>query len=127
MKRTQLRRLTPLRARSTLKATSRLRANTPLPARTARIKPRSDRMAAIYVERRALVERLLRERPRCEFPGCRRKSWDVHELMSRTRGGVAGILDEANCRAVCRLHHGWIHDHPVEANAMGWLKHSWQE
>jgi 5-methylcytosine-specific restriction endonuclease McrA len=44
---------------------------------------------------------------------------DVHEVVSRARGG--DHLDPGNCVAVCRGHHGWIGSHPDEATALGLL------
>jgi hypothetical protein len=76
------------------------------------------------VERRKLVALILATNPICEVPWCLARSVDVHEPLTRARGG--DILDPENCRAVCRLHHDLIH-----ANAEAWiedlgfLKHSW--
>lgn len=81
-------------------------------------------MAAIYVERRKLVARLLEERPTCERCLC---GWsvDVHEVKSRARGG--SILDEANCVTVCRTCHDFITTHPPQAEAEGLSVHSWDD
>ncbi len=95
----------------------------------ARGKPlaqRSAKMMAKYagsgsVEgRRALVGRLLAERPRCQAAivnVCAGDSVDVHELLARSAGG--SILDETNCLCCCRPCHQWIGDHPLEALARG--------
>jgi len=103
------------------------------------IRRRSKKMEAKYVERRKLVARLLEERPWCER--CQvavdefyaaptliptpilRRSTEIHELLRRSAGG--DILDEDNCRALCHQCHDWIHDHPKEAEAEGWLKSRW--
>jgi hypothetical protein len=96
---------------------------TPLIRRT-RLRRRSLKTQRAYVARRQLVERLLTERPQCEVPWCSARSVDIHEPLTRARGG--SILDEDNCRAVCRMHHDLIH-----ANAEAWvedlgfLRHSW--
>ena len=96
---------------------------TPLIRRT-RLRARSPKTQRVYVERRQLVARLLAERPVCEVPWCTSASVDIHEPLTRARGG--SILDEDNCRAVCRMHHDLIH-----ANAepwiedLGFLRHSW--
>lgn len=84
-------------------------------------------------ERRDLVKRLLSERPRCEFPTilgeqtvkmCHRASRDLHEVLSRGRGG--SFLDESNILCLCREHHEWIGANPVEANRLGVWSHSWE-
>ena len=99
MKRTALTRRTPLRARS-------------------------KKMAARYVQRRRLVAELLADYPVCQVPWCDRLSEDVHEPLTRARGG--SILDLENCRAVCRLHHDLIHlDQPEWAFELGFLRSSW--
>jgi hypothetical protein len=109
-------------------------------ARLKRAKPmrrRSEKTAKVYEKRRELVARLLKERPRCEAcprilawcsangwmgrrPQCQRDSVDVHEILTRARGG--SILDESNLLCVCRTGaHRWIHDHPIAAQAIGLL------
>jgi hypothetical protein len=98
---------------------------------------RSDKMRRVYdgggelgEGRRALVVRLLEERPWCEV--CQRlretenpagivlPSQDIHELLTRGRGG--SILDESNLLAVCRAHHMRIHRSPTWATERGFLK-----
>lgn len=75
------------------------------------------------VVRRALVARLMAERPICEVPWCSRRSDDVHEPLTRARGG--DFLDESNCRCVCRIHHDEIGQEPAWAYELGFLRHSW--
>lgn len=80
--------------------------------------------------RRALVERLLAENPRCQAGAlirghsrshaCYSFSSDIHEPLTRARGG--SILDESNCLAICRSCHDWIHANPAEATYLGLLK-----
>jgi 5-methylcytosine-specific restriction protein A len=79
-------------------------------------------MAALYVRRRRLCAALLEERPVCER--CHQaRSEDVHELLSRARGG--SILDESNLAALCRPCHTWVTTHPTAATAEGWLRSRW--
>lgn len=93
--------------------------------RTA-LRPRSAKRERLYREnRRPFVERILRERPVCEWPDCRKDSVDVHELKTRARGG--SITDDANVRAVCRHHHDVVHSDPALAAELGWLLNSWEE
>lgn len=87
-----------------------------------RIPFRSKKNEAKYVERRVLVERLLKERPICESCGTR-ASVDIHELVSRARGG--SILDEVNLLAVCRPCHTWITQRPKAAEFLGLALPSW--
>lgn len=99
MKRTPLTRKTPLRARS-LKTIRKYRL------------------------RRRLVEELLLDYAICQVPWCDQPSTDVHEPLTRARGG--SYLDLQNCKAVCRLHHDLIHAEPEWAYEEGFLRHSWE-
>lgn len=94
--------------------------------------------------RAALVARILAERPRCEAgvsigrlallraghqpddahsppvllaAGCQGHSVDVHERLPRSGGG--SLFDPANLLAVCRPCHEFIHEHPLDAIALG--------
>lgn len=97
--------------------------------RQTRVKPRSAKREADMVERRALVRRMLREQPVCHArircQGAR--TTDVHERLSRARGG--SITDERHGHMVtlCRACHDWITTHPAEAEAMRWALPSWHE
>ncbi len=88
---------------------------------------RSERREAadgdLRARRRELVDRLLRQRPVCEVPGCDHRSEHVHEVLTRARGG--SIVDEDNCRAVCFACHRRIHDEPWWSEPLGLLVHSW--
>jgi 5-methylcytosine-specific restriction endonuclease McrA len=83
---------------------------------------RSKKQAAVYILRRRLVASLLEERPTCQR--CQQaRSTEVHELLSRARGG--SILDVENCVALCHGCHSWITTHPAAATAEGWLRSRW--
>ena len=99
------------------------------------IRKRSKKMSDIYVERRKLVEKVLKERPLCE--ACRvfaahdekvsfnhHLSRDLHEIVRRSQGG--SILDEDNVLAVCRPCHTRIGNYPQLAFDLGLAKHSWE-
>ena len=103
------------------------------------LKPRSKKRAQLMREVRGpLVREILEERPWCERGVAARidefvtgeywsketqinRSTQVHEKLTRARGG--DITDKANCVALCRACHGWIHDHPAVATEEGWLEH----
>lgn len=103
---------------------------------------RSPKRQKIYEQRRALVEKLLAERPRCEACGPKRgyeiyitkdnsltfveyRATDVHEIRRRSQGG--SILDERNLLAVCRNCHNWINNNPVVATVLGLSLPSWAD
>jgi len=118
-----------------------LRRSKPLKAKTSMkrqqkpIAKRSKKTEAKYIERRALVEKVLRERPFCQackiFAAHDNKatyrqhmSRDVHELVRRSQGG--SILDEDNVLAVCRVCHVRIGNYPELAFQLGLAKHGWE-
>jgi hypothetical protein len=94
---------------------------------SSKLKPRSDKTAKIYREKRApFVERILEEHPTCQR--CEMSpSTDVHEILTRGRsGGVRSDawLDETNVAALCWECHFWVTNHPTEAEEEGWVKPS---
>jgi hypothetical protein len=132
-----------------MKRSGPLRRLSPL-ARRTRPRPRSRKAQAVAPVRAAFVKRILEERPRCEFPAevrqhtalayalghrqhyepavevigfCWRASVDVHEKLTRARGG--DILDEDNVLAICREHHDWVHANPKAATELGLLLSQW--
>lgn len=91
--------------------------------RRTQLRARSKKTSCVYTQRRKLVALVLSEQPVCEVPWCEHASEDVHEPLTRARGG--SILDRSNCRAVCRMHHDLIHLEPAWAYEFGFLVHSW--
>jgi 5-methylcytosine-specific restriction endonuclease McrA len=88
------------------------------------MRARSKKMSQKYVERRKLVAEILEQYPSCQRCEIQR-STEVHEILSRARGG--SILDKNNCVALCHSCHHWITTNPLAATAQGWLKHSWEK
>lgn len=88
------------------------------------LRHRSKKTQRVYVERRKVVASRLEAFPICEVPWCTHPSEDVHEPLTRARGG--SITDPDNIRAVCRMHHDLIHLEPTWAYEYGFLKHSWE-
>lgn len=105
---------------------------------------RSEKRQKLYVERRALVEKLLKERPVCEACWPRagyemvtgrptgrkwtltrfaRPSEDVHEIKRRSQGG--SIIDPNNLLVVCRDCHRWINNYPEFATKLGLSLPGW--
>ena len=85
---------------------------------------RSKKKQAVYAHMRIpLVKQMLADNPICVRCGTN-PSVDVHEIVSRARGG--SITDPLNLVCLCRLCHGWVTTHPKEAEAEGWSAHSWE-
>lgn len=95
----------------------------------ARVRATSRKRQAAAPVRRALVARMLAETPRCPARLCCHgaPTVDVHERLSRARGG--SITDERHGHmvALCRACHDWITTHPAEAERMRWALPSWHK
>lgn len=107
--RTPLATVTPLRSASTL-------------TRSGPLKPVSKKRAAENRERRAMVTRLYPERPRCAC-GCGRLADDLHEILSRARGG--SIVDPGNCVPLARYCHDKATNEDPRFYDLGLVVHSW--
>ena len=125
---------TPLKRKTELKSKTQLKSKTPLKTKKTfvtktKIKFRSKKMEKIYVERRELVRRLLKERSICEIQwslDCTGKSVDVHERVARSVGGrIVGGSDEEYI-TTCRYCHTQVTDNPKEAHSRGFIKRSWE-
>ncbi len=92
-------------------------------ARTGRLNPVSSRRQRANRERRAMADRRFPERPRCVVPWCTRMADDLHEPLTRARGG--SITDEENTVPVCRQHNEELTMDPAWGYELGLLKHSW--
>ena len=95
-----------------------------------RIRPVSKKRAAENRRRKQVTDAMKREGPvLCQFPCrdwgvegpidsvCNRRADDCHEIVSRARGG--SITDPANLLPLCREHHRWVTEHPIEAEKLG--------
>jgi hypothetical protein len=106
MKRTPLKRKTPMK-------------------RTGSLSPVSKSRAGLNKKRRAFVKEELDKRPYCEahIPEvCSRFATELHEPILRSLGG--SILDISNSVAICRLCHTWVHDNVGLAKELGLIKSS---
>lgn len=84
------------------------------------------RKAQIPLRKKVIEEVMDRDRGLCQaaLPGlCRVQASDVHEILTRARGG--SILDPDNCIALCRPCHSWITDHPGWSRDHGFMISSW--
>ena len=99
------------------------------------IAPTSKKRVALLRERRKLTDAMKREGPvLCEFvewvyydfsemhhpEKCWRRADDLHEIVSRARGG--SVTDPENTIPLCREHHRWVTEHPLEATELGLLR-----
>lgn len=96
-------------------------------ARRTSVRRVSAKRAAENRKRRAMIDALYPERPRCARPGCGRLADDIHEPLTRGRGG--SITDPENAVPLCRACHDEITFRPE--SELGWayeaglLRHSW--
>lgn len=82
------------------------------PLRKESIKRQQERQE--YTEKRAAY---LSTHTFCEFEGCHRLASEIHHKAKRG----ANYLNEDTFFAICRTHHRFLHDNPVEAREMGLL------
>lgn len=87
----------------------------------------SPKRKALNELRRIFVADILTARPWCQarIEGiCTRRSVDVHEVLTRARGG--SITDPDNVLALCRACHHHITVNPAWAVEHGFMRHSWE-
>ena len=77
--------------------------------------------------RRAVVVRMLEAFPWCgaRLEGCTRWSQDVHERLSRARGGDPLDMVQSHGMAVCRSCHEIITQSPARAEVLWLALPSW--
>jgi hypothetical protein len=120
-----LARRTPLRARTGLARTGKLVTKAEL-RRTTPLRPVSAKQAAKIRRRRAVIAGRGTGRPLCSVPWCPDLADDIHEPLTRGRGGR--IDDRANMAPLCRPCHDVItFTEPAWAYALGLLVHSWDQ
>lgn len=124
----------PLGRRTGLARTAGLSTRTPLRAvsdkRAAENRVRAAMVAAMFPERPLCVVYALSQHhpgliPAKVLDGCGRWADDVHEPLSRARGG--SITDPGNATPPCRPCHTAITPGPDWAYRLGLVKHSWPE
>lgn len=99
---------------------SPLRRRRPVAQRSAKA---TDGQAAY---KRARADVMLRSEGRCEArccAGCATYGSQAHHVLSRAQGGSDG---PENLKWICGPCHGWVHEHPREANDLGLLRHWWE-
>ena len=119
----------PERPRSGLTRRTPLRAKTPWRPERKPLRARSAKTARMYVERRALVARLLDQHRICEAQwddGCTVRTVDVHEILPRSQGGRIVGGERSEYLVVCRYCHDRIETHPTEAHDRGFRRWSWE-
>jgi len=81
----------------------------------------SKKRASLNILRRSFVKKILNDRMMCEarIQGCTYMPTDVHEILTRGRGG--SIIDENNVLALCRTCHHFITNEPAWAKENGFV------
>lgn len=110
MKRSPLRRFTPLRSTSTLKRTTPLKAG-----RRSRGVQKAIYAEVILRDGGCVAATLVRG---VQCAG----RIDPHHVLRRSHGGPD---TPENLVCLCRAHHSWVHDHPAQSVALGLLRWSW--
>lgn len=119
LKRTGIKRGTkPMERRAELHRGESQLARTPLRS-TSKKRDRENR------ERTAMKKANFPAGTRCSKPGCWKPYEDVHEPLTRARGG--SITDPNNAVALCRPHHEDVGAEKPWAYELGLLIHSWEK
>lgn len=116
---------TPIsRGTKSLKRTPMARGESRL-SRATPIRQQSTKRQRENRERKAMVRKLWPDmEPACIVAGCVRLADDVHEPLTRGRGG--SITDPDNAVPICRPHHDDVtFGEPEWAYEQGLLIHSW--
>lgn len=97
------------------------------PSRETRVRPVSVKRQEATPVRRNVVALLLAEYPRCQArwlcDGA--PAQDVHERLSRARGGSITDLEQSHAITACRPCHTWLTDHPGLATRRRLLLSQW--
>jgi 5-methylcytosine-specific restriction endonuclease McrA len=70
---------------------------------------------------RVTAQRIAECGGRCQVagPGCEGAAREGHHILARSQGGKH---EAGNVLVVCGVCHRWIHEHPAEAVARGFLR-----
>lgn len=94
------------------------------PKRKTGLKAQSNKRRRENRVRRKVAHETFGDQPVCGRPGCGQWADDVHEPLTRARGG--SITDPDNMIPLCRFHNDQIAaEEPAWAYEFGLLKHSW--
>lgn len=130
MKRSRLGRGKPLERRTPLQGGTPPQRKTPMPHggrldRAAPLRPVSAKRRAENRRRREMIAELWPVRPQCIVHWCTRSADDVHEPLTRARGGSITCPD--NAVPVCRRCHDELGHEPEWGYTLGLLVHSWDQ
>ena len=82
-----------------------------------KIRPISDKQQKrlkFYAKAREIY---LKENPKCEHSNCNSKATEIHHKKGRgTQTANAEYF-----MSICRHHHTWIHEHPLESRTLKYL------
>lgn len=117
----------PLARRTPLQSKGRLERGAPSLPRRTRVKPQSAKRETDAALRRAVVAQLLAEFPRCQaWWVCQgAPAVEVHERLSRARGGSITDPRHGHMVTICRACHHLATTEPAEAERRRMLLPSW--
>lgn len=119
MKKTPLKRRTPLKRKAWTRSSSK-------PMKRSRIPRVSAKMALATKAYRCMADAFLESHPHCEVccedNPLARNLWKRSKEVHHKRGRTAGLLiDVRFFMAICRYHHQQIHDHTAWARERGYI------
>jgi hypothetical protein len=93
---------------------------TKIPLAKKPINPKSKKMKVAEQAYTILRRKFMEEKPMCEATAhcCTKASHDVHHMDGRGKNHLV----VSTWLSVCRPCHVWIHNNPIEARQLGYLK-----
>lgn len=79
----------------------------------------SEKKISQLAEYRKVRDKYLKENPICEFPECNSSKVELHH----SKGKIGELLtDVRHFKSLCRTHHRFIEENPLEAKKLGLSK-----
>lgn len=95
--------------------------------RSSRVRAVSKKREDENAVRRAVVAELLAAYPECQarWKCAGDPATEVHERLSRARGGSITDLEQSHAIGCCRACHAWLTEHPADATYRRLLLSQW--
>ena len=109
--------------RAGLQRRTRLKRGKGIPGSREPILARGRRGKRLYRDAKAVYARIAEEQQvcrKCGTAGEYGNPLEIHHLLPKSSGREQ--LESTNLVRLCRVHHQWAHNNPIEAREQGWLR-----
>ena len=110
-------------SRTELQRRTRLKRGKGIPGSREPIPARGRRGKRLYRDAKAVYARVVEEETvcrKCGTAGEYGNPLEIHHLLPKSSGREQ--LEPTNLVRLCRVHHQWAHNNPIEAREQGWLR-----